>query len=30
MDVVDTIVDLPRDARDKPAEDVTIERVSVA
>jgi peptidyl-prolyl cis-trans isomerase B (cyclophilin B) len=29
MDVVDTIVDLPRDARDKPAEDATIEGVSV-
>jgi len=30
MDVVDTIVGLPRDSRDKPAEDATIEGVSVA
>jgi cyclophilin family peptidyl-prolyl cis-trans isomerase len=29
MDVVDTIVDLPRDGRDKPTEDATIESVSV-
>jgi cyclophilin family peptidyl-prolyl cis-trans isomerase len=29
MDVVDTIVGLPRDSRDKPAEDATIEGVSV-
>jgi cyclophilin family peptidyl-prolyl cis-trans isomerase len=30
MDVVDAIVALPRDARDKPTQDATIERVSVA
>ena len=30
MDVVDTIVDLPRDARDKPTEDATIEKVELA
>jgi cyclophilin family peptidyl-prolyl cis-trans isomerase len=30
MEVVDTIVELPRDARDKPTEDATIERVNVA
>jgi cyclophilin family peptidyl-prolyl cis-trans isomerase len=30
MDVADTIADLPRDARDKPDEDVVIERVEVA
>jgi len=29
MDVVDTISDLPRDARDRPREDVTIERVEL-
>ncbi len=30
MDVVDTISELPRDARDKPDEDVVIESVSVS
>jgi cyclophilin family peptidyl-prolyl cis-trans isomerase len=30
MDVVDTIVSLPRDARDKPDEDATIESVTVS
>jgi peptidyl-prolyl cis-trans isomerase B (cyclophilin B) len=30
MDVVDTISELPRDARDKPHEDVVIESVSVS
>jgi peptidyl-prolyl cis-trans isomerase B (cyclophilin B) len=30
MEVVDTIVELPRDGRDKPDEDATIERVSLA
>ena len=30
MDVVDEISDLPRDARDRPREDVRIERVEVA
>jgi cyclophilin family peptidyl-prolyl cis-trans isomerase len=30
MEVVDTIADLPRDARDKPHEDVVIERVELA
>ena len=30
MDVVDTIAELPRDARDKPREDARIERVEVA
>jgi peptidyl-prolyl cis-trans isomerase B (cyclophilin B) len=30
MDVVDAIVALPRDARDKPTQDAMIERVSVA
>jgi cyclophilin family peptidyl-prolyl cis-trans isomerase len=30
MDVVDTIVELPRDARDKPTEPATIESVAVA
>ena len=30
MDVVDTIAELPRDARDKPREDALIERVEVA
>ena len=30
MDVVDTIVELPRDSRDKPNEDATIESVAVA
>jgi peptidyl-prolyl cis-trans isomerase B (cyclophilin B) len=29
MDVVDRISDLPRDGRDKPTEDVTIERVEL-
>jgi peptidyl-prolyl cis-trans isomerase B (cyclophilin B) len=29
MDVVDAIANLPRDARDKPREDVTIERVEL-
>jgi cyclophilin family peptidyl-prolyl cis-trans isomerase len=29
MDVVDTIVGLPRDSRDKPADDATIEGVNV-
>ena len=30
MDVVDTIVDLPRDSRDKPNQDATIESVAVS
>jgi peptidyl-prolyl cis-trans isomerase B (cyclophilin B) len=30
MDVVDTIAELPRDARDKPHDDVVIESVSVS
>jgi cyclophilin family peptidyl-prolyl cis-trans isomerase len=30
MDVVDTIVELPRDSRDKPTEDATIESVAVS
>jgi cyclophilin family peptidyl-prolyl cis-trans isomerase len=30
MDVVDTIVSLPRDARDKPNQDATIESVTVS
>ena len=30
MDVVDTIAEQPRDARDKPHEDVVIESVSVS
>ena len=30
MDVVDRISELPRDARDRPREDVTIERVELA
>ena len=30
MDVVDAISDLPRDARDRPRDDVTIERVELA
>jgi peptidyl-prolyl cis-trans isomerase B (cyclophilin B) len=30
MDVVDAISALPRDARDKPREDVTIERVELS
>ena len=30
MDVVDTIVELPRDARDKPNDDATIEGVTVS
>ena len=30
MDVVDTIVELPRDGRDKPTEDATIESVAVS
>ena len=30
MDVVDTIADLPRDARDKPNEDVVMQRVEVS
>jgi cyclophilin family peptidyl-prolyl cis-trans isomerase len=30
MDVVDTIVSLPRDSRDKPNEDATIESVTVS
>jgi len=29
MDVVDTISELPRDARDKPHDDVVIESVSL-
>jgi hypothetical protein len=30
MDVVDTISELPRDARDKPHDDVVMESVSVS
>jgi hypothetical protein len=30
MDVVDTIVELPRDSRDKPTDDATIESVAVS
>jgi cyclophilin family peptidyl-prolyl cis-trans isomerase len=30
MDVVDTIVELPRDSRDKPTQDATIESVAVS
>jgi len=30
MDVVDKIAELPRDARDKPHDDVVIESVSVS
>jgi cyclophilin family peptidyl-prolyl cis-trans isomerase len=29
MDVVDKISELPRDARDKPREDATMERVEI-
>jgi len=30
MDVADTIAELPRDARDRPHDDVVIERVELA
>jgi len=30
MDVVDTISELPRDARDRPNEDAIIERIEIA
>ena len=30
MDVVDFVVELPRDNRDKPTEDATIESVAVS